>query len=89
MNILDWMGSAAWIAYGEHKAYSACAEEMKKHMDSDMLEVRAILDDAPEPSRDERGNWFDTTRRYVEALEEVVDDVLNPGEQNDNCMQKS
>ena len=79
MNILDWMGSAAWIAYGEHKAYSACAEEMKKHMDSDMLEVRAILDDAPEPSSDERGNWFDTTECYVKALEIIVDGVLKAG----------
>jgi len=72
----DLAQEKSWVAYGKHAAYSRCVHDIREMRAEEIFEIKKAMEESPEPSDMERADWKDATRQYVEALELIVDDIL-------------
>jgi len=73
-DVIEWAKESSIHSYGEHSAFAECHKYLRERMDAGIEEAKIIID--VEPSDAERLEWTDNTKRYVESLEIIVDEVL-------------
>ena len=72
MKMIEWTKEQSWRTYGESSAFTKCYMEFESMLENGILEIKLLLEAAPEPSNRERFGWEDATKKYVEMLELIV-----------------